>query len=195
MTGELVAAVLALALLTVLPGPDVAVVTRVALVQGRPAGVRAAAGVVTGLAVWGAATAAGLAALLAASATAYTVVRLAGAAYLVWLGLTTLWRRTPRADTAPTTARRPFVTGLLGNVLNPKIAVFYTGLLPGLVPDDAPYGVTLGALVAVHAALSLGWLVACATVLPKAARRARRVLDRVTGLALVGLGVAAAVRR
>src|SRR5919202_1007331 len=83
MVSSLAAAIVALAVLTVLPGPDVAVVTRVALADGRSAALRTATGIVSGLLAWGALTVAGLAAIFAASATAYAVVKLAGAAYLV----------------------------------------------------------------------------------------------------------------
>src|SRR5579872_3884369 len=86
------AAVGVLALLTIVPGPDVAVVTRFALTSGRRGGIEAALGVVIGLLIWGTLTVLGLAAVLAASSTAYTIVKVAGATYLVWLGLRALWR-------------------------------------------------------------------------------------------------------
>lgn len=194
-------AVLALALLTVLPGPDMAVVTRVALADGRAGAVRAVLGIVSGLLVWGLLTVAGLAALLAASATAYTVVLLAGAAYLVWLGVQALRASRSGAPTHPAQASVPatasgtaYRTGLLSNLLNPKIAVFYTGLLPNLVPPGAPHTITLVALVLVHAVLSLGWLALYAATLMRAAGTlqrpsVRRTFDRVTGVVLVGFGL------
>lgn len=199
MTASLAAAVLALALLTLLPGPDVAVVTRLSLSRGAAEGVRASLGIVTGLLVWGALTVAGLAAVLAASPTAYTVVRLLGAGYLVVLGVQALWRSRstdarPVEGTPGLRATSGFRTGVVSNVLNPKIAVFYTGLLPGLVPAGAPHGVTLLGLVLVHCLLSLAWLSLCAAAVGRAAGslsrpRARQALDRVTGIALVGFGV------
>ncbi len=198
MTASLVTAVLALALLTVLPGPDVAVVTRVALARGRSGALRTALGIVSGLLAWGLLTVAGLAALLAASATAYTAVRVAGAAYLVWLGLQALWSSRAGAVSAAavtgSATGRPFRTGLVSNLLNPKIAVFYTGLLPNLVPAGAPQATTLVGLVLVHAVLSLGWLTLYAALVGRAAGtlqrpRVRRTLDRVTGVVLVGFGL------
>lgn len=191
---SLLAAVAALALLTVLPGPDVAVVTRVALAGGRADAARTALGVASGLLVWGLLTAAGLAALLAASSAAYTAVKLCGAAYLVWLGLRTLWRGGDVDDEAPVTARGAWRTGFTTNVLNPKIAVFYTGVLPGLVPRGAPHAATLLGLVVVHVALSLGWLAVVGAAVDRVSAalrrpRVRRALDRVTGLVLVGFGV------
>jgi threonine/homoserine/homoserine lactone efflux protein len=194
MIGGLLAATGVLALLTVVPGPDMAVVTRTALTAGRPAATRAAAGIVTGLAVWGVLTVAGLAAVLAASAGAYTVVRLVGAAYLVVLGIQTLRRRGHRHDGTATTAAvasgSPFRTGLVSNLLNPKIAVFYTAALPQLVPDGAPEAPTLAALVAIHVVLSLAWLHVYAGLVALLDRgRVRRWLDTVTGTVLVGLGL------
>jgi threonine/homoserine/homoserine lactone efflux protein len=205
VVSSLVAAVLVLALLTVVPGPDVAVVTRAALASGRSAAARATLGIVTGCLVWGALTVAGLAAILAASATAYTVVKFVGAGYLVFLGLQTLWR-TRRGSAAPAAVAesgvsrgRPFRNGLWTNLLNPKIAVFYTGLLPQLVPAGAPVTPTLLALVGVHAVLGLVWLNLYAALLHGARGtlsrpRVRLVIDRVTGTVLVGFGLRVAAQ-
>ena len=201
---SLLAAVLVLALLTVVPGPDVAVVTRVALSSGRLAAARTVAGVAAGCLVWGVLTAAGLAAVLAASATAYTVVKLVGAAYLVFLGAQALWRArrglAPSVDVAAPRERRPFLTGLLTNLLNPKIAVFYTGLLPQLVPAGAPVGATVLGLVAAHAVLGVLWLNAYAALLHGARGtltrpRARRAMERLTGVVLIGFGVRVATQQ
>ena len=183
-----------------------AVVTRVALSSGRLAAVRTAAGVAAGCLVWGVLTAAGLAAVLAASAEAYTVVKLVGAAYLVVLGVQALWRSRRGAESAPPAAaaprreRRPFWTGLLTNVLNPKIAVFYTSLLPQLVPAGAPIGITLLGLVVVHAVLCLVWLSAYAAMLHSARGTltrpgVRRAMERTTGVVLIGFGVRVATQR
>ena len=202
MTAPLAAAVLALALLTVLPGPDVAVVTRLALSDGRREAFRGSLGIVSGLLVWGLLTVAGLAALLAASTTAYTVVRVLGAAYLVLLGARVLWQsRTVGhgpGDTPVHGAAGGFRVGLVSNLLNPKIAVFYTGLLPTLVPPGAPQGVTLVGLVLVHCLLSLAWLTLYAALLLRASGvlqrpGTRQALERLTGLVLIGLGIRVAL--
>lgn len=203
VTASLAAAVLALALLTVLPGPDVAVVTRLALSSGRAEAFRGSLGIVSGLLVWGLLTVAGLAALLAASATAYTVVKVVGAAYLIFLGVQAIWQsRTVRsANTAATLtigAAKGFRVGLVSNLLNPKIAVFYTGLLPNLVPPGAPTGVTLVGLVLVHCLLSLAWLTLYAAFLLRASGflqrpSIRQALERVTGVVLIGFGVRVAL--
>jgi threonine/homoserine/homoserine lactone efflux protein len=200
----MVAAFLVLALLTVVPGPDVAVVTRVGLSSGRRAAAVTAFGVAAGCLAWGVLTTAGLAAVLAASAELYTAVKLVGAAYLVFLGLQALWRTRrgsgPGAvDVAPGRDGRPLVTGLLTNLLNPKIAVFYTGLLPQLVPAGAPVEATMLGLVVVHALLTVAWLNAYAALL-HAARdtltrpRVRRAVERITGGVLIGFGVRVATQ-
>jgi threonine/homoserine/homoserine lactone efflux protein len=133
---QLLAAAGVLALLTLVPGPDLAVVTRRAVADGRRGGIRAAAGVMSGLLIWGSLAVLGLTALLAASPRTYLVVKLAGVVYLTFLGVQAL-RRRERPDVpvgAPVARRRPFLTGLVTNLLNPKIAVFYTALLPTLAP-------------------------------------------------------------
>lgn len=185
-----------LALLTLVPGPDMAIVTKRAVSRGRGDGLRTVAGIAVGLLIWGALTVAGLAALLAASAEVYLVVKLAGAAYLCWLGVRSLLR--PGAEPA---GRRPeagaggaWRTGLVANVLNPKIAVFYTGLLPALAPPGLRPAVGMALLVLVHVLLTVMWLGTYVYVLSRARRffarpRVRRALDRTTGVVLIGFGV------
>ncbi|MEU8824597.1 LysE family translocator [Streptomyces sp. NPDC048636] len=186
-----------LALLTVVPGPDMAVVTKRAIASGRSAALRTAAGITTGLVVWGVCTVAGLAAVLAASAEAYFAVKVLGAVYLAYLGLQALWqsRRAAPEPVEPTGggAKRAYMTGLTTNILNPKIAVFYTGLLPTLAPDGLSTATGMALLVALHAVLTLGWLGGYACLVSRARGvfqrpRVRRVLDRVTGVVLIGFG-------
>ncbi|MCM9080849.1 LysE family translocator [Streptomyces spororaveus] len=194
-----------LALLTLVPGPDMAIVTKRAVTRGRADGLRTVAGIAVGLLLWGALTVAGLAALLAASADVYLVVKLAGAAYLCWLGLRALLR--PGAEAADgravdgrsagersAGAGGAWRTGLVANVLNPKIAVFYTGLLPALAPPGLRPAVGMALLVLVHVLLTVVWLGTYVYVLSRAGRffarpRVRRALDRTTGVVLIGFGV------
>ncbi|MEO6115331.1 MAG: LysE family translocator [Pseudolysinimonas sp.] len=187
------AAVGALALLTVLPGPDFAVVVRWAASGGSRSGLLAAVGVVSGLLVWGVLTVLGLSALLAASPIAYAVVRYLGAAYLVWMAARLLWRSWHESGSLPiaTAASSPFRHGLLTNLLNPKIAAFYVGVLPLLVPPGAPRSLTLAALVVCHIVLSLIWLGLCSVLVARGSRvlgrpRVRAWLDRVTAVVLLG---------
>ncbi|MEU6540720.1 LysE family translocator [Streptomyces sp. NPDC047000] len=202
MLTHLVTASGVLGLLTVLPGPDMAVVTRRFLSAGTEDALRTAGGVATGLFLWGALTVAGLAAVFAASPAAFLIVRLAGAGYLVFLGAHTLWQNRRPAppeltDTAPPGLGAPWRTGLVTNALNPKIAVFYTGLLPALAPPGPPAAWGMALLVLLHSALTLTWLGTYVLLLSRAASalrrpRTHRALGLATGTALIGFGIAVA---
>jgi threonine/homoserine/homoserine lactone efflux protein len=176
------------------PGPDTALVVRNTLFGGRANGIRTAAGIVLGIAIWTFAASAGIAALVAASRPLFAALRLLGAAYLIWLGLSTL-RRGHRADVAS----RPgagFRQGLLSNLGNPKIAVFFTSLLP----QFAAGFFALAALGALFCALGAVWLTGYALVVARARglvlrARVSRALDVVTGTVLAGFGVRLALAR
>ncbi|GAA2598326.1 LysE family translocator [Streptomyces roseoviolaceus] len=194
---QLLAAVGVLAVLTMVPGPDMAIVTKRAVACGWRDGLRTVGGITAGLLVWGVLTVVGLAAVLAASATAYTAVKLVGAAYLVALGIQSLLgsrkkRAREQGGTAP--AGNPWRTGLVSNVFNPKIAVFYTGLLPTLAPTGLSPHAGMALLVLLHAGLTVLWLSGYVALLSKARTfferpAVRRAMDRVTGVVLIGFGV------
>jgi threonine/homoserine/homoserine lactone efflux protein len=196
---QLLAATGVLAVLTMVPGPDMAVVTKRAIAAGWRDGLRTVGGITAGLLIWGVLTVVGLAAVLAASATAYTVVKLAGAAYLGFLGVQVLLhsrrsRSKVPAVSGPASSGNPWRTGLVSNVFNPKIAVFYTGLLPTLAPSSLSPHLGMTLLVLVHAALTLVWLGGYVLVLAKARAffekpAVRRTMDRITGVVLIGFGV------
>ncbi|MFG1868623.1 LysE family translocator [Micromonospora arborensis] len=197
--------VLVVGLLTMTPGMDTALILRTAAL-GEP---RRAWGVVlgiqTGTLAWGALTSAGVTALLTASHLAYEVLRWAGACYLIWMGLSMLWatrHRRPDPSTPPidepATAGNDFYPGwrrgVLTNLLNPKMGVFYVALLPQFIPSGAsPFA--FGVLLAcVHILLGTAWsavLVVLARRLRTALQRptARRLLDRVTGTVITGFGI------
>ena len=179
------------------PGQDTALTIRNALVGGRRAGIGTALGVALGQAVWTVAAAAGVVALLRASQPAFTALRLLGAAYLVFLGLQALaaaFRRRRHesrlgagAGTTPAEALRQ---GLLSNLANPKMAVFFTSLLPQFGEAFA----TLLALGLVFALLTFLWLAAYGIAVARARRfldrsAVRRAIDAVTGTVLVALGL------
>ena len=188
----------AAALIIVAPGPDTLLVTRNVFRRGRRGGLVTAAGTVTGLALWSVAAALGLSALLAASEVGYNVARVAGGLYLIWLGAQTLRSHGTASATAteaaPLPMHRAYLSGVLSNLLNPKIGVFFITFLPGFVPMGAPVGSTaalLGALFVVETALwllVLVWLVGNGT-----GRLSRpgvcRWVDRVTGVVLIGFGI------
>jgi threonine/homoserine/homoserine lactone efflux protein len=187
--------------LTITPGLDTALVLRAALTRGRREAVATGAGIVAGLLVWGAAAAAGVSAVLTASEVAYDVLRFAGAAYLVWLGVRMLVRTVRGGDAdagagapAPRSVWRAARVGLTTNLLNPKVGVFYVALLPQFLPTDRdPLAVGM-LLTGVHAVLTVAWfalLIALAAVFGRWLRRPRtvRAIDGLTGTALVGFGV------
>jgi threonine/homoserine/homoserine lactone efflux protein len=187
-------------LIALTPGADTALVVRNALVDGAAPARRTALGTSSGLLVWGAASACGLAAVLNASAEAYTTVKLAGAAYLIWLGIQAIRHAGAHEPAGAARSGSPFGQGLLCNLLNPKAGVFFTALLPQFVsPQDPALAVSL-LMTAIAAAASLLWLTIYATLVPRAGdvlRRppVRRALDRVTGTVLIGLGVRLALSR
>jgi threonine/homoserine/homoserine lactone efflux protein len=187
-------------LIALTPGADTALVVRNALVAGAPAARSTALGTSAGLLVWGAASACGVAAVLNASAEVFTVVKLAGAAYLIWLGLQAI--RHAGAHESPGGARSgsPFRQGLLCNLLNPKAGIFFTALLPQFVSPHDPALLVSLLMTAIAAAASLAWLSVYATVVPRAGDvlrrpRVRRALDRATGTVLIALGVRLALTR
>ena len=191
-------AVASLALLAV-PGPAVFYVVTRSLTQGRTAGLVSVLGVETGTFAYALAAAAGLTGLIAASETGFTIVRFAGAAYLVYLGVRRLLERDHGEAAAPSARSRLFLRGLLVQVLNPKIAVFFLAFLPQFVdPDRGPVVVqslVLGTLFTVLAILSDGAYVVLAGAVGRRLRRGRgaRRLARLSGGVYIGLGVTAAL--
>jgi threonine/homoserine/homoserine lactone efflux protein len=192
-----VAAFLGVSLLVIVtPGQDTALTIRNTLLGGRRGGVRTAAGVAAGQATWTLAASAGVVALLRASEPAFVAVRLFGAAYLVYLGLQTLLRRSEAPPGFGGSSRRAFRQGLLSNLGNPKMAVFFTSLLP-------QFGSSFSALVALGLAfcsLTFLWLSSYAWAVARAGDvlrrpRIRRALDRVTGVVLVAFGLRLAAEK
>jgi RhtB (resistance to homoserine/threonine) family protein len=187
-------------LLIIIPGPDTAVVTKNALVGGRRPGLAAALGVSIGLVIWTAAAALGLATLLRASDVAFNALKIAGAVYLVWIGVQMLRARdTLGAPSGPPPAGRghdvrALRQGLLTDLGNPKIAVFFTSFLPQFVHGNGAAFGPLLVLGGIFTVLTLAWLAAYGIVVGRASaviRRplVRKTLDRFTGLVFVGFGV------
>jgi threonine/homoserine/homoserine lactone efflux protein len=201
VTNALLGFAIVAGLMTLVPGIDTALVLRAGVTQGTRAAYATVAGISLGLVVWAAAAAAGVSALLTASRTAYEILQLAGAAYLVWLGGRLLWQsrdsrvmhpEAPEAANGGT--RRAFTRGLVTNLLNPKIGVFYVAVLPQFLPPDTaslPAGVALAMVHVLEGVVWFSVLILGTTVLRQrlAQPRVRAWTDRVTGLVLVGLGV------
>lgn len=194
-------------LLNLTPGADTLFIVSRTLAEGRGAGVASALGIAAGSLVYTAATAFGLTALLAASPVAFTVIRYAGAAYLVYLGVRLMLARPEAlADVTPRVARvsfwRVFRQGMLTNLLNPKVGLFFLAFLPQFVEpasaaSPAPY-LVLGATFTTTGTI---WCL----VLVSLAGRARRMFadrpravthaQRLTGATLAALGVRLALER
>lgn len=194
------------AIVIVVPGPDTAVVTKNVLVHGRRAALGTSLGVSAGLSVWTLAAAVGVASVVRASAVAFTVLKLIGAIYLVWLGFQALRAAGhTQSDARAPTANRPamgalggFRQGLLSDLANPKIGIFFTSLLPQFV--DPGHSVLLPFLVlgAVFVLMTVLWLSAYCLIAARAAEtlqrpRVKAVLDRITGVVLIALGLRLAI--
>jgi threonine/homoserine/homoserine lactone efflux protein len=191
-------------LLIVAPGPDSLLVVRNTVRSGRTGGLATAAGTLTGLSVWALATAVGLSSLVQASRIGYDVLRIAGAAYLVWLGIAALRARhgvtsVATADSAePAAVRggrlRMYAMGALSNLLNPKIGVFFVAFLPSFIPTGAPVGAASGLLGLLFVVETGIWLAVLSSLTLRGAGwlvrpQVQKVIDRITGVVLIGFGV------
>jgi threonine/homoserine/homoserine lactone efflux protein len=192
------------------PGQDTALTIRSTMLGGRRGGIFTALGVSSGQAIWALATSAGVVAILVASEPVFLALRYLGAAYLVFLGVHSLWAairpqaaagapggQNPRRRLSPSKAYRQ---GVISNLGNPKMAAFFTSLLPQFAPQDGPAFVTLFALGLLFTLMTLIWLIGYAFAVARASGflqrpRIRRVLDGVTGAALVALGLRLATER
>jgi threonine/homoserine/homoserine lactone efflux protein len=197
---ETLAAFLAISVVVICtPGQDTALTIRNTLSGGRRNGIATALGVATGQAVWTLAASAGLVALLAASEPVFRALQLVGGLYLVLLGAHSLRRALARgeatdgegAEPAPARPRRGFRQGVLSNLGNPKMAVFFATLLPQFAPRGA--FLTLLALGLLFCSLTFGWLTLYAMVVSRVRRlirgRVQRALDAATGIVLAVLGL------
>ena len=207
MTTALLGFALAATLVILAPGPDFMLVMRNTVRGGRRAGLVTGCGTLSGLTVWALAAALGLSALLRVSHVAYDVLRFCGAAYLIWLGVTSLvsFRRKraersgPAVDLAalgqaPVRPARAYLNGMLSNLLNPKISVFFMAFLPAFVPAGAStsqFSLVLGAWFIAETGL---WLAVVAWLADRGVRWLRRPtvqrwLERITGIVLIGFGL------
>lgn len=196
------------ALVIISPGQDTALTIRNTLLGGRRGGVATAAGVASGQLGWTVATSAGLAALIVASEPVFTALKIAGAAYLVFLGLQALRAAFRRAESKPATVATgtrlgrlaAYRQGFLSNLGNPKMVVFFSSLLPQFVTRGQASFETLLVLGLLFNAMTLSWLTAYALVVSRVGDvlrrdRVRRATEAITGLVLVGLGLRLATER
>ena len=201
--------IVAATLLTITPGVDTAMVLRTSTSCGPRNGAAASAGICLGLLVWGMSAAFGLTALLAASELAFNIVKWAGAAYLVYLGIKLLMK--PRTSLtvdrasldSPTNNRGnmgAFYKGLLSNILNPKVGVFYVTFLPQFIPHGVNVAGFSILLASIHVLITLVWfafLIALTVPLGRFLSQPRvvRNLDRLTGCVFVGFGAKLALAK
>jgi threonine/homoserine/homoserine lactone efflux protein len=191
-------------LLNLTPGPDVLYIVTNSLRSGAKAGVVAALGINAGCFVHIFAAALGVSALLAASATAFTVLKWVGAGYLLWIGAKLLLARAPRtsANLAAIARSQPplplsgvFLGGFWTNVLNPKVAIFFLAFVPQFIPPESDHKavafIALGSLFNVNSvAVNAGWALAAAWMARReAVQRGMQWLDRIAGAMFIAFGL------
>ncbi len=191
-------------LLNLTPGPDVLYIVSSSLRSGAKAGVIAALGINAGCFVHIFAAALGVSALLAASATAFTVLKWLGALYLLYVGGKLLVARAPVAaqnlaeiarSQLPMPLRSVFLGGFWTNVLNPKVAIFFLAFVPQFIPSGVEHKalafIALGSLFNVNSVfVNAGWAVAAAWMASReAVQRGMHWLDRVAGAMFIGFGL------
>jgi threonine/homoserine/homoserine lactone efflux protein len=190
---NLLAFTFAATVLTLTPGLDTALVLRTATVEGKRQAFHAALGINAGCLLWGAAVAFGLGALIAVSELAFNVLKYCGAAYLALLGANVLLH--PRRSLLPVEpdgqpSTNWFLKGMAGNLLNPKIGVFYVSFLPQFIPKGEPLVAWTFGLISIHVVIGLLWsviLIAATLQLAGVLRREEVIqwMDRATGMIFV----------
>ncbi len=205
MDDRLLAFVAVSVAIAVIPGPDMALVARNVVRHGRSAGFATSFGVCTGILGWALAAGLGVATLLATSATAFAALKLAGAAYLIYLGIATLRGHDPplpsgAGGAARLSWQRPWLQGLLSAVLNPKLGVFFLTVLPQFIETGDPPAVRAVQLVVLFDLIGLVWLLTYSAMLGAVGAALsrptpRRLVRWLTGTILVGLGARVALDR
>ncbi|MEX3808920.1 LysE family translocator [Paraburkholderia sp. BR13439] len=196
--------IVAVFLLNITPGPDTAYIVGRSVAQGRGAGLMSALGISAGCCIHSLACAFGLTALLAASATAFTIVKFVGAIYLIYLGVRLIFTKPAagapvgdaRASSTPRSLRQLFLQGFWTNVLNPKVVLFFVSFFPQFVATGSEHKTfAFLALGAVFVLMSMVWNSFVAWIAGSVTQRfsgkptVKRWLDRSVGSAFVGLGI------
>ena len=212
LDGRLIAWVALSALLIATPGPDTALIIRNALTAGPRASTMSALGVAVGILAWALAATLGVGVLLERSSTAFTILKLAGAAYLCYLGLRSLLCSPPRGELRPRPTgasgvgrsnqlrdRSAWGQGLFSNLLNPKTGAFFVTVMPQFIVPGDP-AIRLVMMVTAFEVMLLAWLIAYGHVVSRLGRsglgrRVGQVMTRLTGVVLIGLGARLAFER
>ncbi|VXA57901.1 Threonine transporter RhtB [Acinetobacter proteolyticus] len=188
MTAMLIPYLFAITILTITPGLDTTLIIRTATLEGKAKAFQAALGINLGCIVWGIIVACGLGALLMTSDLAFNALKWMGAVYLTWLGLNLILK--PRSQLAglndSTTTQNWFIKGFWGNLLNPKVGIFYISFLPQFIPQSSsPIIWTMG-LVMIHVLIGLIWSIFLIAVMQSISAYLKqpkfiRYMDRITG--------------
>ncbi|MEN4566637.1 LysE family translocator [Pantoea agglomerans] len=205
MTTTLFSFLFAITILTLTPGFDTALVLRSAVAQGEKRASVTALGITLGCLVWGVAVGLGLGALLLASEMAYNLLRWLGAAWLLYLGLKLLLKPRQAAIDSQQPALQQgylacFSRGLLGNLLNPKVGIFYVSFLPQFIPAGASVALWCSLMALAHMLLGLIWnavLIGGSHYFAGHLRKPRvlKVMDRLTGCVFIGFAAKLALSR
>ncbi|WP_166264541.1 LysE family translocator [Marinobacter caseinilyticus] len=191
-------------LLTVTPGVDTLLVVRNTARGGLRDGVISSVGICSGLFIHAALSAAGISLILVQTTWAFSALKWAGACYLIWLGLASLYQAikpndgvrvaaSPAVSTGPVRFRRAFREGLLSNVLNPKTALFYMAFLPQFIDPEGPAFAQSMGLAAIHFLMAMIWQCGLALAVVRSHRvsvnhRLKRLMQGVTGTMFMGFG-------
>lgn len=205
MSATLFSFLFAITVLTLTPGFDTALVLRSAVAQGAKRASVTALGITIGCLVWGVAVGFGLGALLLASEMAYNLLKWLGAAWLLWLGLKLVLKPREAAIDAQQPALQQgylacFSRGLLGNLLNPKVGIFYVSFLPQFIPAGASVALWCSLMALAHMVLGLVWnavLIGGSHYFASHLRQPRvlKVMDRLTGCVFIGFAAKLALSR
>jgi len=188
MTTMLIPYFIAITLLTITPGLDTTLIIRTATLEGKAKAFQAALGINLGCIVWGIIVACGLGALLMASDLAFNALKWMGAIYLTWLGLNLILK--PRSQLAglndSTTTQNWFIKGFWGNLLNPKVGVFYISFLPQFIPQSSSPVVWTMGLVMIHVLIGLIWSIFLISAMQSISGYLKqpkfiKYMDRITG--------------
>ena len=189
MSMLLIPYLIAISILTITPGLDTTLIIRTATLEGKMKAFQAALGINLGCIVWGVIVACGLGALLMTSDLAFNALKWIGAIYLTWLGLNLLLK--PRSKLASlnnsaVTRQNWFMKGFWGNLLNPKVGIFYISFLPQFIPQSASPVIWTMSLVMIHVVIGLIWsifLIAAMQSISAYLKQPKfiRYMDRVTG--------------
>lgn len=188
MTTMLIPYLIAITILTITPGLDTTLIIRTATIEGKAKAFQAALGINLGCIVWGVIVACGLGALLMTSDLAFNALKWMGAIYLTWLGLNLILK--PRNQLASlndaTTTQNWFIKGFWGNLLNPKVGIFYISFLPQFIPQSSSPVIWTMGLVMIHVVIGFIWSIFLISAMQSISGYLKqpkfiKYMDRITG--------------